>query len=464
MRKTFEIPLDIPDVTIQTVETDRHGDFVITVKSTVEGTSCHKCGKKIIKVYGDDREITVRHLPILGRKTSICLRPVRYQCPYCDGHPTTTQQLSWYTPKSPYTKIYEAHILLKLVNSTVQDVYMKEEMGYEAVMGILDRHIQGEVDWNQFVRLDVLGLDEISLKKGHRNFVTIVTGRLDDATVILGVLADRKKNTVKAFLSGMPRKLRKTIKAVCSDMYDGFIHAAQEVFGKRVRIVIDRFHVAKLYHKGLDRLRKQELQRLKQELSEEEYKQLQGVMWVLRKREDHLTDEDKDLLEHLFAHAPLLKVAYELCNALTEIFEKRIGKRKAQSQLTDWIERVRDSTLHCFNTFLTTLEKWMDEIGHCSRASEFDMDSPGDRFYTTGPHLFPQESQVCSDRVYTCQTPPRGLSPSRTSQHRNVCLTAVTSRTRPAHDAPSSPRATKPDNGRCTTSAISPPVTRWTCW
>jgi hypothetical protein len=74
MRKTFEIPLDIPDVTIQTVETDRHGDFVITVKSTVEGTSCHTCGKKITKVYGDDREITLRHLPILGRKTYIRLR------------------------------------------------------------------------------------------------------------------------------------------------------------------------------------------------------------------------------------------------------------------------------------------------------------------------------------------------------------------------------------------------------
>jgi transposase len=101
MRKTFEIPLDIPDVTIQTVETDRHGDFVITVKSTVAGTSCHQCGKKITKVYGDDREITLRHFPILGRKTYLRLRPVRYQCPYCDGHPTTTQQLSWYTPKSP---------------------------------------------------------------------------------------------------------------------------------------------------------------------------------------------------------------------------------------------------------------------------------------------------------------------------------------------------------------------------
>ena len=87
-------------------------------------------------------------------------------------------------------------------------------------------------------------------------------------------------------------------------------------------------------------------------------------MWALRKRAANLTDEDKDLLERLFVHAPLLKVAYELCNALTGIFDKRIGKRRAKSELTNWIERVRDSTLHCFNTFLTTLEKWMDEIAN----------------------------------------------------------------------------------------------------
>jgi transposase len=294
MRQTFEIPLDIPEVTIQHVETDRYGDFVITVKSTIEGTSCHTCGKKITKVYGEDREITVRHLPILGRKTSIRIRPVRYQCPSCHGNPTTTQQVSWYTPKSAYTKVYEEQILLKLVNSTVQDVCRKEDLGYEAIMGIIDRHIQGEVDWKQFVRLDVLGIDEISLKKGHRDFVAIVTGRLADEIHILGVLADRKKSTVKTFLSRMPRKLRKTIKVICSDMYDGFIHAAQEVFGKRVNIVIDRFHVAKLYRKGLDTLRKHELHRLKQELSAEEYKQLQGVMWTLRKREDQVTSEDKE--------------------------------------------------------------------------------------------------------------------------------------------------------------------------
>ena len=166
------------------------------------------------------------------------------------------------------------------------------------------------------------------------------------------------------FLSGMPRKLRKTVKAVCSDMYDGFIYAVQEVFGKRVKIVIDRFHVAKLYRKGLDTLRKQELQRLKQELSEEDYKQLQGVMWALRKKEAQMTDEDKDKLARLFVHSPQLKIAYELCNALTGIFEKHMGKSRAKFQIKNWIQRVRDSEVHCFNNFLTTLEQWMDEIAN----------------------------------------------------------------------------------------------------
>jgi hypothetical protein len=41
VRQTFEIPLDIPDVTIENVTTNRIGDIEITVKSLLEGTPCH---------------------------------------------------------------------------------------------------------------------------------------------------------------------------------------------------------------------------------------------------------------------------------------------------------------------------------------------------------------------------------------------------------------------------------------
>jgi transposase len=179
-------------------------------------------------------------------------RPKRYQCLSCHGTPTTTQTLFWYTPRRSFTKSYEKQILLSLVNSTVQATSIKEDIGYEAIMGIIDRSIEREITWEDGPRLEVMGLDEISLKKGHRDFVAIITGHRETETVIVGVLPDRKKATVKTFLSRIPPRVRQTIHAVCTDMDEGFVNAAKEVFGKRVKIVRDRFHVAKLYRSGLE--------------------------------------------------------------------------------------------------------------------------------------------------------------------------------------------------------------------
>ena len=365
MRQTFEIPLDIPDVTIQHVTTNRRGHIEITVKSTMEGTPCRQCGKLTTKFYGEDREIRLSHLPILGRQTYICLRPKLYECPDCQGKPTTTQQLGWYTPRSSFTRAYEEQLLLSLVNSTVQDVSIKEEMGYEAIMGVIDRHLDREINWENLTQLEVIGIDEISLKKGHRDFVAIITGRVESETLILGVLPDRKKATVKAFLSTIPKRLRRTIHTVCCDMDDGFVNAAKEVLGKRVKIVIDRFHVAQLYRSGLDNLRKNELKRLKQDLSEEDYGQLKGAMWALRKSEEKLTDEDQDVLVCLFEHSADLKAAYELCGELTSIFDTHMSKSKGKSRLRKWMNKVKGSQLCCFDRFLTTLEKHLDDIANC---------------------------------------------------------------------------------------------------
>ena len=76
---------------------------------------------------------------------------------------------------------------------------------------------------------------------------------------VLGVLEGRDKATVKKFFLSIPKGLRKTIHVACSDMYEGYINAIKEVLGKGVQVVVDRFHVAKRYRKGLDELRKKEL-------------------------------------------------------------------------------------------------------------------------------------------------------------------------------------------------------------
>ena len=241
-----------------------------------------------------------------------------------------------------------------MVNSTVQDTSIKEDIGYEAIMGIIDRSIEREIKWEDVPRFEVIGLDEISLKKGHRDFVAIITGCMETETVILGVLPDRKKATVKAFLRSIPPRVRHTIHSVCTDMYEGFVNAAKEVCGKRVKIVMDRFHVAKLYRRGLDSLRKHACKRLKQELSEEAYGQCKGAMWVLCKSEEPWTDEDKDVLRFLFEHSSCLKMAYEFCQEFTSIFDTQLSKREGKRQMRKWMRTGRASALRCFDSFVTT--------------------------------------------------------------------------------------------------------------
>ena len=367
-RNTISLPMDIPEVEVIDVQNNKHGDYIITVKSTQTGTLCQHCGRRITKSNGYGREIELRHLPILGRRVYIRLRPKRYECPHCGGK-TTTQQLDWYEVNSPHTKAYDRYLMLQLVNSTVEDVSRKDKVGYDAVDGAVERCIQTGVNWAEFAELEVIGIDEIALKKGRRNFVAIVTTQQADGRVkLLGVLADRQKETVRQFLERIPKRLRKTMKQACTDMWDGYVNAVEEFaaahFEVSIEVVIDRFHVAKNYRECVDQVRKQECRRLKKELPEPDYEELKGVMWIVRKNNDSLTPNERKKLRRLFEFSPELKLAYSFREELNSIFEMLLTKEEGKERLLKWRDKVQRSALTCFDKFVKTLNNWLDKISN----------------------------------------------------------------------------------------------------
>lgn len=356
------IPLDIPDVCVLGTEITPKGEVIITVESTKNETVCHRCGKMIRKLHGHDGWVSIRYLPVFGRPTYLRYRPKRYQCQECEGKPTTTQKLEWHNSNSPHAIAYDVHILVQLVNATIEDVAIKEGLAYDCVLGALERQVDDKVNWSRYTKLKTLGLDEIALKKGHRDFVVIITARLEDErVVILGVLPDRLKDTVVEFLRSIPERLKKTIETVCSDMYEGYIEAVRAEL-KTSQIVIDRFHVTRSYRDGVDEYRKSELKRLKEELPEEAYQGLKGSLWACRKKHEDLRPEERKVLKQLFEYAPKLKLAYALQNQLTAIFDEPISKKVAKTRIQAWKKRVQASSLKCFDEFLKTLEHWWEEI------------------------------------------------------------------------------------------------------
>lgn len=359
---TLQTLLNLPDIAIDRVVLGERRTLEIHVRSTLEGTHCHRCGKPIDHGYGLGQEIKLRHLPVFDYNTVLVLRPKRYQCRSCEGRPTTSQTLSWYTPRASVTKPFEQQMLLELINSTLEDVSLKHAIGVDALQGILDRRIEPEVDWNGIETLEVIGIDEIALKKGHRDFVVVISAYVKDRLRVIALLPERNKAAVEAFFRSIPKRLRRTVAVVCSDLYQGFIGAAKAVFGKRVLICADRFHVARLYREGLETLRKREFKRLRRTLSKASLDELKNAHWILRHRRADLNADERRLLNRLFAHSPKLKDAYEACEALTAIYDSRLSKGQSKRKLHGWMRRVTNRKLACFDRFIGTLETRFEEI------------------------------------------------------------------------------------------------------
>jgi transposase len=80
-----------------------------------------------------------------------------------------------------------------VINSTIADVMMKEQLREAVTYGIIDRSIESKIDWASINSLGVIGVDKISLKKGHGDYVTIVTCRHEKKPQLLALSKEREK-------------------------------------------------------------------------------------------------------------------------------------------------------------------------------------------------------------------------------------------------------------------------------
>lgn len=194
MASELKIPFDLADVEVIRSEVTGDGKLLICVESQIATTECGLCHQTIRCNAGHGQELRLRHLPVLDLETYVVLRPKRAKCPHCWPEAKTTQVLPWYEPRSPHTKAYDEYLLKQLVNSTIEDVSLKEHLGYDAVVGALDRQVDVKVNWDEIADLHTVGIDEIALKKGRKEYAAIVTVKQRNGKVrVLAVLPDRKK-------------------------------------------------------------------------------------------------------------------------------------------------------------------------------------------------------------------------------------------------------------------------------
>lgn len=202
--------------------------------------------------------------------------------------------------------------------------------------GVMQRAVERGLNRRQYEPLELVGLDEKALRKGHR-YATILTDLISGNVIEISL--DRTKESARELLGSLPPAITKSIEAVAMDMWPAYIGAVQEQWPEAA-IVYDRFHVKKYLNEGVDQVRRQE----HRELSAAGNMILRGTKYQwLRTHEDM---RRKSALE--FRQLLVEELQTGTAWSLKELFDHFWTYRSTSHAMRffyNWIESVGDSGL-----------------------------------------------------------------------------------------------------------------------
>ena len=190
----------------------------------------------------------------------------------------------------------------------------------------------------------VLGIDEVSYKKGH-SYLTILSDTEQKKVVGIGV--GKGINAVGEGLSEMEQRgaEAKEVEHVTTDLSPAFI-AAVLTFLPDAKIVYDRFHVEQLLSRAVDTVRKLE-QHEAIELKKTKY------LWLRNKKD--LTKKQSQKIHYLTKCFPTLGKAYRLKEQFKQIYNQAYIK-PSLNDLKAWMKIAIRSKIQPIIAFVNTLK------------------------------------------------------------------------------------------------------------
>ena len=200
-----------------------------------------------------------------------------------------------------------------------------------------------------------LGVDEISLRKGHKQFA-LASSDLERHCVI-AVLAERSQEALEQWLDSLSAAARQASRVVAMDLwgpYRGVVTAKLP----QAEIVADRFHVTKHLNDAIAKIRRN----LQTKADKADSELLKGTRWILVKPRADLKPEEESQLQAVLAAFPELRTAYLLKEKFRTIADKIHDRHRAEQFLRAWIYEAHASGLPQLIKFTKTLHNWWHEF------------------------------------------------------------------------------------------------------
>jgi transposase len=206
----------------------------------------------------DTKDRIWRHLDFFHYESYLHARVPRTKC---KEHGVKLVDLPWSRQNTGFTLFFEALIVAMSDVMPVSAVADMVSLNEESVWRILAHYVNKALKNVDLSDVDTIGIDEISVKKGHQ-YITLFYDF--NETRVIHIEPGKGKDVLKKFKEAMVEKIEPNqIKYISMDMSPAFKSGAKEYF-PNAKIVYDKFHVIKLANDTIDKVRRKEYENNKE--------------------------------------------------------------------------------------------------------------------------------------------------------------------------------------------------------
>ena len=152
----------------------------------------------------------------------------RFDCGHC--HQPFREELSWIESQRRESTAYELQVYEQCQHTTQAAVAEQEGLHPETVKTIFLRWAK-RARRERPGRVRCLGVDEISLHKGHRHFAMVLSDL--ERHCVIAVLAERSQAAFETWLVGLSEAERRAIRVVAMDMWGALPRRGENPTGAR---------------------------------------------------------------------------------------------------------------------------------------------------------------------------------------------------------------------------------------
>jgi transposase len=211
------------------------------------------------------------------------------------------------------------------------------------------------LDERGYPLVKVLGLDEITIHKGHGKYRLVISA--PELGIILDVLPDRSKESLEAWFEQRGTAWCESVEVCCADMWDAY-HTVAKTKLPNAQRVVDRFHVTKNLNDAVTTARRT----IQKQADEATKALLKGCRWLLVKNRENLTDEERVQLDKMLEVSSELKTCYDLKEDFRSWFNETTDWKTADRTLSVWQAKAKATKLRSLQAFVTTLDNWREGI------------------------------------------------------------------------------------------------------